>query len=129
LLPSKSEYVFNPPAIATSYHQCQRKTMASKLSNPRLMSISLTTFRRWKATTEYHKTRHIIHVKEPLGHKNVENTMVYVNLEAAAFTSKNDQSYATVAKDAAEACKLVEAGFEYVAGDYDDGGKIFRKRK
>jgi len=28
-----------------------------------------------------------------------------------------------------EACGLVEAGFEYVTGNYDDGGKIFRKRK
>jgi hypothetical protein len=28
-----------------------------------------------------------------------------------------------------EACKLAEAGFEYVTGEYTDGGKIFRKRK
>jgi len=28
-----------------------------------------------------------------------------------------------------KAVKLVEVGFEYVTGDYDDGGKIFRKRK
>jgi hypothetical protein len=24
---------------------------------------------------------------------------------------------------------LIEAGFEYVTGEYNDGGKIFRKRK
>jgi hypothetical protein len=28
-----------------------------------------------------------------------------------------------------EACDLMEAGFEYVTGEYHDGGKIFRKRK
>jgi len=28
-----------------------------------------------------------------------------------------------------ESCKLVEVGFEYVTGEYVDGGKIFRKRK
>lgn len=33
------------------------------------------------------------------------------------------------ARDVEEAKELVEAGFEYVTGEYDDGGKIFRKRK
>jgi len=28
-----------------------------------------------------------------------------------------------------EGCELVEAGFDYVTGDYSDGGKIFKKRK
>ncbi len=30
---------------------------------------------------------------------------------------------------AKEACELVEAGFEYVTEEYNDGGKIFRKLK
>jgi len=34
-----------------------------------------------------------------------------------------------VAKNVEEAKKLVKVGFEYVTGEYDDGGKIFRKRK
>jgi hypothetical protein len=25
--------------------------------------------------------------------------------------------------------RFIEAGFEYVTGEYDDGGKLFRKRK
>jgi hypothetical protein len=28
-----------------------------------------------------------------------------------------------------EACQLIEVGFEYVTGEYTNGGKIFRKRK
>jgi hypothetical protein len=28
-----------------------------------------------------------------------------------------------------EEVELVEVGFEYITEDYDDGGKIFRKRK
>ena len=28
-----------------------------------------------------------------------------------------------------EACEMVKAGFEYITGEYNDGGKIFRKRK
>lgn len=55
--------------------------------------------------------------------------MVYVHTEAAIFDSKSDQFYAALARDAQEACKLTESGFEYVTGEYDDGGKLFRKRK
>jgi len=28
-----------------------------------------------------------------------------------------------------EVCELAEVGFEYLTGEYNDGGKIFRKRK
>ena len=55
--------------------------------------------------------------------------MIYVELEGTLFTTKNDQFHTVVAKNVDEACKLVETGFEYVTGDYADGGKIFRKRK
>jgi len=34
-----------------------------------------------------------------------------------------------VAKKVEETCKLVEVGSEYVAGEYSDGAKMFRKRK
>jgi len=34
-----------------------------------------------------------------------------------------------VANNVEEACRLIETGFEYVTGEYADGGKIFRKRK
>jgi len=44
--------------------------------------------------------------------------------------SKSVWQYSSdVAKTLDEARKLVEAGFEYVTGEYSDGGKIFRKRK
>ncbi len=34
-----------------------------------------------------------------------------------------------VTHNVGETCALVEAGFEYVTGEYMDGGKIFRERK
>jgi hypothetical protein len=55
--------------------------------------------------------------------------MVYINLETAAFSSKSDQFYAAVANSPEQAVKLIEAGFDYVTGEYKDGGKLFRKRK
>lgn len=59
----------------------------------------------------------------------IDNTMVYINLETAAFSSKSDQFYAAVANSPEQAVKLIEAGFDYVTGEYKDGGKLFRKRK
>jgi hypothetical protein len=61
-----------------------------------------------------------------LGHKNIKNTLLYVQLAEELF--KDQQEYVSkVAKTAKDACTLVEAGFEYVC-DVDDA-KIFRKRK
>jgi len=62
--------------------------MAKKLENPRLRSINLKTFRHWKATCEYHKTKDILHVKQLLGHVNIMNTLVYtylVHFDVAEF--------------------------------------------
>lgn len=106
----------------------QRKRLASKLKNPRVLRITFKTFRHWKGTMEYHRTKDILHVMQVLGHKNIKNTLVYVTLAEELF--KGQQEYVSkVAKDAKEACSLVEAGFEYVTGEYTDGGKIFKKPK
>jgi len=77
---------------------------------------------------EYHRTKDILHVKNVLGHKNIKNTLVYVTLAEELF--KDQQEYISkVAKNVKEVCTLVDAGFEYVTGEYNDGGKIFRKPK
>ena len=76
---------------------------------------------------EYHKTKDILHFKKILDYKSIKNTMRYINLEAALFAVQSDEFTVRVAKTLDEACKLVEAGFDYVT-DMDDG-KIFRRRK
>jgi hypothetical protein len=74
------------------------------------------------------RTRDPFHVQDFLRHKNIKNTMRYIHLAQILF--KNEQEYITkVAHNVKEACSLIEAGFEYVTGEYDDGGKIFRKPK
>ena len=60
--------------------QHQRKRITFKLQNPRLNQITVFTFRHWKATMEYRKTRDMLHVKEVLGHKSLNNTMLYTQL-------------------------------------------------
>ena len=106
----------------------QRKRAAKKFNNPRLLKISFVTIRHWKGTMEYHRTKDILHVKQLLGHKQIQNTMVYINLENAVFNDKrNDAFTVRVAKNVTEACKLMEAGFDYITDM--DGQKLFRKRK
>ena len=76
---------------------------------------------------EYHKTHDPYHVKKLLGHKRLQSTEIYINLEQAVFTEENDEFHVKAVKTLEEACKLIEVGFEYVT-DIDDC-KIFRKRK
>jgi integrase len=108
-------------------HFCQqRKRIAHKLKNPRLLRITFHTLRHFKGTMEYHRTKDILHVMQTLGHKNIKNTLIYVQLAEGLF--KDQQEYISkVAKTEVDACALVEAGFEYVC-DFN-GAKIFRKRK
>jgi hypothetical protein len=79
---------------------------------------------------EQHKTKDPWHVKMILGHKSIKSTENYIHLEKMMFDGDaNDQFISKVAHNVEEACKLIDVGFDYVTGEYDDGGKIFRKRK
>lgn len=128
-LPKTSELIFPKSRNLSNRFFLQRKRIAYKLNNPRLLKISFRTFRHWKGTIEYHRTRDILHVKKILGHKSIQNTIKYIDIEANLFGITEDQYTVKVATNVEDACKLIETGFEYVTGEYGDGGKIFRKRK
>jgi integrase/ribosomal protein L37AE/L43A len=124
-LPRKSSRVFGDVKLKSlqKRFQEQRRKIAAKLKNPRLLKITFTTLRHWKATMEYYKTKDILHVMKMLGHKNIKNTLIYthlVNFEDNEFICK-------AAWTLEEASRLVEAGFEYVCDV--EGAKLFRKRK
>ena len=76
---------------------------------------------------EYHKTRDILHVMRVLGHRCVQNTMVYIDLEQALYKQTTDDFTVKVAKKPEEIKALLEVGFEYVCEK--DGLLYFRKRK
>lgn len=105
----------------------QRARIAWKLQNPRLRRIHFHTFRHWKATMLYHQTKDILYVMRFLGHRNIKNTLIYIQLEEAIFKKQDDEFICKTAKSVEEAKVLVEAGFEYVCEF--DGVKLFRKRK
>jgi integrase len=123
-LPKTSEYIFPTTyqAIARSYYM-MRKAVASKLNNPRILKISLVTFRHWGATMVYFRTNKILLVKKLLGHKNIQNTMKYTQL----VEFKDTDYDVTAATNVEEAKKLGEAGFE----KYDEfnGIHLYRKPK
>ena len=73
---------------------------------------------------EYHRTKSLLHVMDVLGDKSIENAMVYTHL----VDFGDDEFVSQVAKTSEEACKLVEAGFEYVC-TASDSLMIFRKRE
>ncbi len=75
---------------------------------------------------EYHKTKDILHVMQVLGHKNIKNTLIYVQLAEELFKDQSDY-ISKVAKTENDACLLIEAGFEFVC-DFN-GSKLFKKRK
>ena len=104
----------------------QRKRLAQKLQNPRLLKIHFHTFRYWKGTMLYHETKDMYYVMQSLGHKQIKNTLLYVQLQEALFQGETNY-ISKVAKTEKEICSLVEAGFEYVTEF--EGAKIFRKRK
>ena len=91
------------------------------------MKTSFHTLRHWKATTEYHKTKGIIHVQQLLGHRDIKSTMLYITLEQQLFQNTNDEFCVRVAKTTEEIKALLEVGFEYVLEK--DGLRFFRKRK
>ncbi|MEM3728785.1 MAG: tyrosine-type recombinase/integrase [Candidatus Bathyarchaeia archaeon] len=129
-LPRKGEKVFPNKSLASLKNTfiVTRKRLAHKLQNPRLLRIGFHTIRHWKATMEYHKTRDILYVKNMLGHKKIENTEIYINLEKAIFGEGADQEYyVKVAQKPEEIKTLLEVGFEYVCEK--DGLLFFRKRK
>ena len=127
-LPRTGSRIFSSIISLRSNFNEQRRRIARKLANPRIMQIHFHTFRHWKATMEYHKTKDIIHVMQLLGHKNIKNTLIYINIEKALFPAGASQDFhVKTARTPEQIQELLEAGFEYVLEK--DGIAFFRKRK
>ncbi len=58
-----------------------------------------------------------MHIMKMFGHRNIQNTLLYTQL----VSFESDEFHTTVAENVEKACKLIEAGFEYVTGEYADG--------
>lgn len=125
-LPRKNDYVFGN-GMLNHFSDCfrkQRKKIAYKLGNQRLLQISFKTLRHYKASMEYKRTHDIYHVKLMLGHVMIKNTEIYTHV----IEFPDDEWISKTARTVEEAKALVEAGFEYVCTTID-GYMLFRIRK
>ena len=74
---------------------------------------------------EYAKTKNILHVMQILGHKNINNTMMYTQL----IQFESDEYHHANAKTLEEENGLIDAGFEFVRYREEDRVALYRKRK
>ena len=72
---------------------------------------------------EYYRTKDILHVKERLGHRRIESTLVFTRL----VSFEGNEYHVKTAKNLKEDEELFKAGCEYVTER--DGVKICSKRK
>jgi len=75
----------------------------------------------------YHEIHDIILVKEFLGHKTLNTTLLYVQIEKALFRNEPENFYVKTTRDPEEIQALLEVGFEFVCKTEDL--MFFRKRK
>ena len=104
-------------------YRLARNKLAKKLNKPSLKTIRLYDFRHYFASTLYAKTRDILLVKQQLGHKKIETTLIYTQL----LNLNDDEWTCKTATNIKDATQLIENGFEYITEI--DGFKLFRKRK
>jgi integrase len=125
----KNEWVWGTNSKVTrgSVFYRERRNAVHKLSNPRLMKIGFHTFRHWKATMLYHQTKNPMLVKEFLGHRVLDTTLLYIQTETALFMEENDGFMVQAVKTPEDIKGLLEVGYEYVCAQ----GELmfFRKRK
>jgi integrase len=121
---SLGDKIFPSGAVISNTYERLKASTSKKLNDPELKKIRLYDLRHYYATMLYYRTKDILLVKEKLGHRNINNTLVYTHL--VSF-SEEDEFCSATAKTVEEAKKLIEQGFEYVT-EIDDI-KLFRKRK
>ena len=107
------------------HYRLHRNQLAERLHQPELKNIRLYDFRHYYATRLYSRTRDILLVKQQLGHRKIETTLIYTQL----LHINEDEEYTCKATtNAKEAQDLIESGFEYVTTT-PDALMLFRKRK
>ena len=81
-LPKTNEYIFGNSNLSGHRYRFerQRKVLAAKLQNPRLLQIKFHTLRHYYATKLFDQTKSLPLVQEKLGHRNINSTMVYTHV-------------------------------------------------
>jgi integrase len=113
----------SPQTYGTSYRR-MRNNLANKLNDYTLRTVRLYDFRHYFATRLYAKTGEILYVKQQMGHKSIDTTLIYIQLIDKTQEQEYTCKTATTLKEETD---LIEHGFEYI--HKKDGISIYRKRK
>ena len=113
------------PIDYSKYFRATRNKTAKKMGDPSINNIRLYDLRHFFATMLYHRTKDILFVKQQLGHKQIETTLIYTQL--LQFENEDEWTCKATSNDN-EATELIENGFEYVTTT-PNGLMLFRKRK
>jgi integrase len=106
------------------HYRLHRNKLAERLHKPELKNIRLYDFRHYFATRLYAKTKDILFVKQQMGHRKIETTLVYTQL---LKINEEEEYTCRISTNTKQDAELIESGFEYITER--DGNKIFRKRK
>jgi integrase/recombinase XerD len=117
------ERMFPSTTIMSHIFIRTRNRLAERLCELQLKKFRLYDLRHYYATMLYHKTKDILLVKEKLGHRRLETTLVYTHL----VDFRDEEFTVRATSTVAEASKLIESGFEFV--NEIDGTALYRKRK
>jgi hypothetical protein len=118
--------IFTKTRTARRVYEKQRARIAEELGNQRLKKITFHTFRHWFGTMMYHETKDIVYVQRKLGHKNINNTLMYIHLDEAYFGDLAEEYDVRKIRTVEEAVPLIENG--YVEASEINGIKLFKKR-
>jgi len=127
-LPKKNKYIFSHTNLDSHRWNFdrQKSALAKKLQNPRLKQIHFHTLRHYYATRLFNETKNLVLVKQKLGHRNINSTMVYTHI--VEFDEESQNYHHAIAKDEKEAGELIDNGWTYVCTT-PQKIMMFRKRK
>ena len=63
---------------------------------------------------EYHKIKDIVHVRTIFGHKSINSTLIYINIEEALFNNSIDEWIRRVSHRVQEETEPINANFTVV---------------
>ncbi len=101
-----------------------RARVAATTQNPRILQITLNSFRHWGGTMlAYYSNGNVLVVKKMLGHKRIENTMKYIGM----IHFESSEMETTVSTNIEEDRAAVAAKFTYVTER--NGIKLWQRPK
>jgi integrase len=124
----QTDVLFPPTKKQCHIWVLRRNQLANKLNQPELIKYRLYDLRHYFATMLYAKTKDILLVKQQLGHKRIEHTLIYthlINYGTDEYISRTVQLGTTTTLK--EICELAEAGFSKFTEI--EGYQIFKKLK